>query len=351
MNCPGCQAPLAPGSDRCLACGRTLAPVVLGALAPDPAHATPPARAKGLAPIRDASALRKRDKPQPAWKDEVRERVRQRKRQDKPEADLPLFSESEGAAVSPEAAPTDAQTEPVILASEPQPPPFADAASEFQEPEPPALVPEAAAEAEPGREIRIDLPPAPTSDLRLRRFDLPPLGQPQPVTEAAWLEAAEPRAEEPADEWWTGEESPLEDLPPVERPAQFGERLQAGAIDATILGCLYAVVVYFAGRAAHASVEALAPAWPWLAGYLTFLGLAYAAWFTGMHGQTPGKMLVGLHVKTHAGQCPSWTAAALRATAGALGIGIAGLGMLPLFFDPARRALHDRLLRTRVVKL
>ena len=74
-------------------------------------------------------------------------------------------------------------------------------------------------------------------------------------------------------------------------------------------------------------------------------------WFTGMHGQTPGKMVLGLHVVTHRGERPGWGSAALRATVGALGIGLAGIGMLPLFFDPARRALHDRLLRTRVVKV
>jgi uncharacterized RDD family membrane protein YckC len=35
---------------------------------------------------------------------------------------------------------------------------------------------------------------------------------------------------------------------------------------------------------------------------------------------------------------------------GALGILVVGLGQLPMLFDPARRALHDRLFGTRVVK-
>jgi len=182
-------------------------------------------------------------------------------------------------------------------------------------------------------------------------FVLPPPSQPEPVTASAW-EAPGSGREEPDDEWRTGDEQPLlDELRPVERPARFGERLQAGGIDAAILGGLYAVVVYFASRAAHTSVEALAPAWPWLAGYLALLGLVYTAWFTGMRGQTPGKMVLGLHVVTRGGERPGWGSAALRATAGAVGIGLAGLGMLPLFFDPARRAFHDRLLRTRVVKV
>lgn len=356
MNCPRCQSVLSQGSDRCPACGSTLAPVVLGALAPDPARATPPARDKGPAPIRDVPALRKREKLQLAWKDEVRERVRQRKRKGQPEADLPLFRETLPA---PDA--TDADTAepvsvnptpaPVGLEAEPQPAPLSEAASEFQEPALPAPEPEAVEPAEPVGEIRLDLPRPLSPGLPLRRFELPP-GQPEPATSSAWSAAPEPSGEEPADEWRTGdEEASLEDLPPVERPAQFGERLQAGSIDAAILGGLYAAVVYFASRAAHTSVEALAPAWPWLVGYLAFLGLAYTAWFTGMRGQTPGKMVLGLHVVTHCGERPGWGSAALRATAGALGIGLAGLGMLPLFFDPARRALHDRLLRTRVVKV
>jgi uncharacterized RDD family membrane protein YckC len=122
-------------------------------------------------------------------------------------------------------------------------------------------------------------------------------------------------------------------------------------VDAAILAGLYAVVVYFASRAAKTSVVGLEAAWPWLAGYLGFLGLVYAAWFTGMRGQTPGKMMFGLLVLTQAGERPGWGPAVARALTGAVGIALAGLGMLPLFFDPARRAFHDRLLRTRVVKV
>ena len=36
---------------------------------------------------------------------------------------------------------------------------------------------------------------------------------------------------------------------------------------------------------------------------------------------------------------------------GTLGVLLAGGGLVPMLYDPARRALHDRLLRTRVVKL
>jgi uncharacterized RDD family membrane protein YckC len=39
-----------------------------------------------------------------------------------------------------------------------------------------------------------------------------------------------------------------------------------------------------------------------------------------------------------------------RALVGLLGTGLVGLGLLPMAFDPAARALHDRLFRTRVVR-
>jgi hypothetical protein len=40
----------------------------------------------------------------------------------------------------------------------------------------------------------------------------------------------------------------------------------------------------------------------------------------------------------------------LRTALGALGVLVAGLGLVPMLFDPARRALHDRILHTRVIK-
>jgi uncharacterized RDD family membrane protein YckC len=39
-----------------------------------------------------------------------------------------------------------------------------------------------------------------------------------------------------------------------------------------------------------------------------------------------------------------------RALLGLLGVALAGAFLVPMAFDPARRALHDRLFRTRVVR-
>jgi uncharacterized RDD family membrane protein YckC len=109
-------------------------------------------------------------------------------------------------------------------------------------------------------------------------------------------------------------------------------------------------VIYFASRSARVGIEALQPTWPWLVGYLAFLGLVYAGYFTGTTGQTLGKMAAGLRVVDAGGQPPGYARAFTRAVIGTCGVLAAGAGLIPMLFDPARRALHDRMLRTRVIK-
>jgi len=137
---------------------------------------------------------------------------------------------------------------------------------------------------------------------------------------------------------------------PVERPAHALERAQAAGVDALLLGLLSTVIVYFTSRVAHVTAGGLRPAWPYLAGFLAFLGLSYAAYFTGTTGQTLGKMIFGLRVVNRAGGPPGYPIALARGALGAVGVMAAGLGLVPVLFDPARRAFHDRVLHTRVVK-
>lgn len=307
-----------------------VAPAVIGALAPDPARQTPPSRAKGAA-ARDVAGLRRAREP--AWKDEVRDRVQRRRRnREQGSGELPLFDVP--------------QSEESV---EPEAPPEHEARSEMtmHEPAGPALL---------GDEAHSELPAAPRIELGVESAsepDLPLHPEPEPEPEdpirVSPVDAARAREDdEPEDEWLP----PVEPTPlrPVERPAAFGDRFEAGLVDAGLLLMLDAIVIYFAGRAAQADLATVLQHWPWLFGFLAFLGLAYAAWFTGTTGQTPGKMLVGLRVVESAGRPPSCQRAFLRAALGALGSALLGLGVLPLFFDPARRALHDRLLRTRVVR-
>lgn len=312
MSCPSCGALVPAGRQSCPSCGSLIAPPTEGALAPEPAS-QPPSKTE---PLRQIPALQKREKA--TWKDEVRERVRhRRRRRHSGEGDgLPLFEE-------------------------PSSPPPADEAQ-------PQPAPESRDWSLDGdAESRSD------EDLPLRHADPEPDGREDegiesPTPSGQVLRGAFEQEEPETDEWSLGG-APVAERPPVERPAYPGERAQAAAIDAAFLCALSAVVVYFASRRAGVPVAALKPVWPYLAAYLAFLGLFYASYFTGATGQTLGKLVKGLRVADRSGAPPSYSRAALRAALGAVGIALALLGLVPMLFDPARRALHDRVFKTRVV--
>src|SRR5262249_2141298 len=198
-----------------------------------------------------------------------------------------------------------------------------------------------APEPSPGAREPLGPPPAPPpASARRHVHESPP---PPPA------EAEGAAREIPAEDWVELPPRTPEVRPP-ERPALRGERLQAAAVDLGLLLSLWVVVVYFASRAAHVPLPSLRPAWPWLIGYLAFLGLVYSSYFTGTTGQTLGKMVFALRVLDASSRPPGYLRAFLRAAVGALGILAVGLGQLPMLFDPARRGLADRLLRTRVVR-
>ncbi|MGE5127525.1 MAG: RDD family protein, partial [Betaproteobacteria bacterium] len=137
---------------------------------------------------------------------------------------------------------------------------------------------------------------------------------------------------------------------PLERPARALERAQAAAFDLALFAAIAAVVVYFAGRAARVDLPSLAASWPWFLGFIGVLAGFYACYFTGTTGQTPGKLITGLRVVDAGGRPPGYPRALGRALVGLLGVTLAGAGLAPIAFDPAGRALHDRLFRTRVVR-
>ena len=286
-----------------------------GALAPDP-------DARPL-PLREIPGLRKRER---TWKDEVRERVRDRRRFRGAEGELPLFKgidDEEGTAPE-ESADID---------------PRPDAA------EPPAGE---------GPRLLGELPLRPHDDLPIRPRDTVtrPIVVEAPLVEAPREPVRRVIVDDPAPRAWdmgppsTETPAALEE----ERPAVGLERLYAALVDVAVLAPIFAIVVYFASRAARVAIPALQPAWPYLVGYLLFLGLVYGCYFTGTTGQTVGKMAAGLRVVDAAGQPPGYVRAFVRALVGACGVLAAGLGLVPMMFDPARRAFHDRLLRTRVIK-
>jgi|SRR5687768_4113481 len=191
------------------------------------------------------------------------------------------------------------------------------------------------------------------------RFESPRPESPRPESprlesprlESPRFEASRPAPVPSPSSWDLGPAAPrLEAAAPVERPAVGLERLFAAAVDLAILAPIWAAVVYFASRSARVEMTALQPVWPWLIGYLAFIGLVYAGYFTGTTGQTLGKMAAGVRVVDAAGQPPGYARAFARAVIGTVGVLAIGGGLVPMLFDPARRALHDRMFRTRVVK-
>jgi len=82
---------------------------------------------------------------------------------------------------------------------------------------------------------------------------------------------------------------------------------------------------------------------------MPLLLLCYFFFFTAYGGRTPGKMLFGLKVETADGAPLTWARALGRTFAYLVSIITWGLGFL-LAAGPAKRALHDRLAGTRVVK-
>jgi uncharacterized RDD family membrane protein YckC len=349
MTCPTCGGELMPGGDRCPVCDAGLTPRVEGALAAEPRLLTPPARPRTrVEPLRDIPGLRKREK---TWRDEVQERVRSR-RQRRADAGLPLFDQVEPvppAAMPRAPRPESAPAEPAAAPAPATPPPVAS-------PLPTPSVP-------PAREP--DLVSTRLSEAELA--DLPLRAPGEEGGEAGTLDRnpdrAAPGLRRPVpsldDEMLLGEgdadaelelPAPVDEPTPVERPARPAERARAAAIDALLFAALAAVVVYFTGRAARVGLGALATSWPGLLAYLGLLAAFYAGYFTGTTGQTPGKLVTGLRVVGATGRPPGYARAMGRALVGVLGTGLAGLGLVPMAFDPAARALHDRLFHTRVVR-
>jgi uncharacterized RDD family membrane protein YckC len=135
--------------------------------------------------------------------------------------------------------------------------------------------------------------------------------------------------------------------------AGFGRRFAALVYDLLLIAALLmvytAAVVLARGGAMTRSTAGL---W-WYAyctGEVTVIGCYYL--INWMHsGQTLGMRAWRLRAVDDSGRSLKLTPAALRLAWGALAWAPAALGVLWLYFDPEHLALHDRLSRTRVVRL
>ena len=131
----------------------------------------------------------------------------------------------------------------------------------------------------------------------------------------------------------------------------FWLRLAAIFLDGIILNVVFAVFVgiaYFSGL-----FNAANPA-GWQVGvlYLVLFGVAigYEIYFLTEKGATPGKMAVGLKVITANGGPITPGRAVGRFFARLLSEMILYIGCIMAGFDEEKRALHDRLCETRVVR-
>ena len=138
---------------------------------------------------------------------------------------------------------------------------------------------------------------------------------------------------------------------PAAAPA--GQRILAAIIDGMIVGTISVIVLYLTLKVCgldRAAVSAI-PLVPFIA-FLLLLAGGYFTLFVAANGQTIGKMAAGLKVISADAAAPrvSLGHALLRAAAYLVSALPAGLGFLPALIGAERRAIHDRLAATRVVK-
>jgi uncharacterized RDD family membrane protein YckC len=137
-------------------------------------------------------------------------------------------------------------------------------------------------------------------------------------------------------------------------PAGFGRRLAALLYDALLLAALLMIFTGGALFFTHGAAVVPETAGAWVYLYRAGLVLVIAGYYLLnwlRSGQTLGMRAWRLRVVTDSGNTLTWRAAALRALFGALAWAPAALGVLWLYVDRDRLALHDRLSKTRVVHL
>ena len=133
--------------------------------------------------------------------------------------------------------------------------------------------------------------------------------------------------------------------------AALGRRLGAAALDWLMLLALDVGVVYFTLRVSRLAPTqiGLLPPIP-MAVFLLLLNGGYLVLFTAATGQTIGKMALGVRV-VPVGEGPLTVGRALVRVVALIASALpAGLGLLSVAFDGARRGLHDRLANTRVIR-
>jgi uncharacterized RDD family membrane protein YckC len=125
-----------------------------------------------------------------------------------------------------------------------------------------------------------------------------------------------------------------------------------GAIVASVwlLGLLWAIIVYRVGLYYPLGLDGIFLLACGAATLGLVLSAVYFVGFIGTCGQTPGKMLFAVRVVRRDGQRVGYARAFVRWVGYGLGILTLGLGFLGALLNRDRRALHDCLAGTRVVR-
>ncbi|MDP6822474.1 MAG: RDD family protein [Dehalococcoidia bacterium] len=119
-------------------------------------------------------------------------------------------------------------------------------------------------------------------------------------------------------------------------------RMYAAVVDIGLLIVIIATVNLITGGNAFAGPETAPQDLLILLGYLIL--------FTGIRGQTPGKMVAGIIVVDDEGHVPGVAVAIPREMVGRLVASAAlGLGLAWISFDPKRQGWHDKIAGTYVV--
>lgn len=134
-------------------------------------------------------------------------------------------------------------------------------------------------------------------------------------------------------------------------PAPLLARAFAALIDVTVLAGLDVVILYLTLQFSRLSMDDLhvLPLVP-MAAFIGGLNLAYLVVFTAQGGQTLGKMAAGVRVESADGPLTTG-AAAVRVLGAVVGGLVVGAGWWMALARADRRAAHDHLARTRVVKV
>ena len=137
----------------------------------------------------------------------------------------------------------------------------------------------------------------------------------------------------------------------IEPAAAASSRIFAALLDASLLGSLDAVVLYFTLRLSGLGTAEIAalPILP-LAGFLLLLNGGYFVAFTTAGGQSIGKMALGIKVISEDDEAVPVGRATIRTLAYLASALPLGAGFLVGMLSADRLALHDRVARTRVIR-